>query len=354
MPKKSAQHKKGGFKTVGFTDIKQKQTKLALIVLLVIVVTLLLGQAVRVVNHFFQPVTEYTSFSKSYSWDGKTVLHLAIKASEVAVLSYDPVEKSLNIVNVPADTYVEVPGGYGKWQTRAVYDIGQGEKQPIGAKLLTDSMASLVGLPLNGIIEVDENNPQTPYEFIKSLKENPFSFDKKVHTNLTGYELFNFALQVSRLRLDKITELNLKDFDLLTPTKLSDGSNVLVAEPQLLDNFVIDKLSEQKMRVEQIPVAVFNGTQTPGMATKVARMITNMGGNVIISTNAPFIDSTNSPELQKSFIITSADTNSYTFKRLKQIFNLDCSNNPKCDKMYVDKITSRAQINVVVGKDFVN
>jgi hypothetical protein len=356
MIKKSAHRKKGGFKTAGFGDSKKKkQTKLALIVLTIIIITLILGQTVRFINGLFQPLTESISFTQSLPWDGKTTLHLVIKSNDVSVLSFDPQDKNLSLVNIPADIYVEVPGGYGKWQVRAIYEVGQAEKQPIGAKLLTDSMSTLLGLPMNGIIELKIE--QTPQEFLKSLRQSPFAFLSylnAVNSSLTSVELINFATQVSRLRADKINHLDLSNFNLLTPKILSDGSKVLIAEPQLLDNFIIDKLSESRLREEQIPVAVFNGTQSPGVAFKVARMITNMGGNVIISMNAPFIDSSKAQELEKSFIMTTSASDSETFERLKMLFNLDCSDNPNCDKIYTDKIASRAQINVVVGRDFVS
>lgn len=344
MPKKNA-HKKS-WKTTTVDSKKKKQNKLAFIVLGIVIGVLLLGQAIKFVDNLFEPITK-SAFVLTNFWDGNSNLNLVLRSKDITVLSYDPFEKKVSLVNIPQETYVDVPGGYGKWQVRSIFDLGQTGKTPKGDKLLADSMSSLLGLPIDGVIDLN-TLPQTPYDFVKDLKNNPFSAVMtigKISSSLTKIEFLSLAYSLTKVRLDKITNLDLGNFNLLSKKTISDGTTVLVAEPLLLDNFIIDKFSESKIRQEQISIAVFNGTSTPGLAQKVARIITNMGGDVIISTNA-------TAQFQKTFITSSLTNKSYTLDRLVKIFNLGCSNRQNCDKIPNNEVSSRAQVNLVLGEDF--
>ena len=79
------------------------------------------------------------------------------------------------------------------------------------------------------------------------------------------------------------------------------------------------------------------------MAQKAARMITNLGGNVIITSNAQ--------NIYAKTIVTGQT--GPTLTRLSEVFDLGCSKDPTCANIPVPEVeNSRAQINIVLGEDF--
>jgi hypothetical protein len=347
--KKNGSLKKGGWKTAQTSGKQKKQTKLALIALAVFISTVLISQSIRFTNSLYSPQTHYT-FSREYRFEGKSNLNLVIKGEEVSFFSFDFNEKKATLVKIPQETHLVIPGGYGMWPLRSVYALGQGEKVGKGAELLITSLSSMLGLPIDGIIEIKDPSVDNN-TFIKNLNANVFlsvTNFSQIKTNLTTMEYIKLAKEVSQIRFDKIIELDLEDFKILGSQTLPDGRDVVVAEGMLLDNFIVDKLAESKFKEEALSVAIFNGTSQPGLAQKVSRLVTNMGGNVIISSNASSQDIT--MPVEQTFITSTSSKDSYTFKRLATVFV------PHYDKILdVDfKTATRAQINLVLGNDYIS
>src|SRR5688572_17057091 len=109
--KKSA-HKKSGWKTAQNRVKSQKQIRLAILVLIILAAVILVGQLVRFGISLNQPVTKY-SHQKEYIWDGDSNLNLIIRSDKIFVLSFDPGEGEVVIAEIPPETYVNVPGGFG-------------------------------------------------------------------------------------------------------------------------------------------------------------------------------------------------------------------------------------------------
>lgn len=311
MNKKSAH--KSSWKAAHQHAKLQKRTKLAILMLGLVVAIMAVGNLVRFTQNLFQPISQ--TVKKQYSWDGETRINLVVKSKTVSVLSFDPNKKEVAIMNLPSETEVQVPGGYGNWPVRSIYDLGQSEKPPKGALLLSQSMGLYLGLPIDGYIQTDKTGGQIVSDFrspmgIKDLLSN-------IQTDLSPIELIRLGFGLSKVRFDKI--------------------NTYQSDPQALDN-QIKYFADSQIQNEQATVAVFNATDRPGLAAQVAREITNMGGNVTIQTSTE-------TKMSKTFIVGQ---DGYTKKRLSQIF---CSKSI-CDKMPANSLDFRAQINVVLGEDF--
>lgn len=340
MPKKTAQSKKDGNWRNLQTRIKvKKQTKLALVVLGSIIMLLLFSQLVNLTKTIFSPWQ--TSVGKDYSWDSHFNLYLALRAKEISLLAYNALEKEITIIKLPDQLYLEVPQDLGRWPVRSIAPLA-------GDQALKNSLTSFFGLPLDGVISltgalVDQDSRQF-VELIRGNLLNTFQALPAVKSDLTLWELMLFWFNLSSVRFDKIEYLNLVDLNVLDEQRLPDGTPIFTTENVRLDSILQD-LVDQTLREEHQTIAVFNTTDYPQLAQKAARMITNLGGNVIIITNA-------SNKQDQSWVVGKS---SKTLERLGQIFGTICHEAIKCDKLQSlseDLASSRAEINIILGEDF--
>lgn len=349
MPTKSAQARSSNsWRSVQSAIKVKKKTRLALFVLGFILLILILGQIVNLTKTFFSPWKLSEPVKKHYIWDGQFNINLLLKSNPISVISFNPQEEKLFVLEIPQELYLDVPHDFGKWQLRSIYDLGNSSKFG-GNTLLKESVSNLLGVPIDGILEPSNLKQKNGEELVKLIRSSPlniFNTLSNFKTDLTLWELIRLKIGFSQVRFDKV-KLSAISSEILDQVKLADGSTILIADPIKIDSILSDFVDPQ-LQNEHISIAVFNTTDYPGLAQKAARMITNIGGSVIITSNA-------SQRQSKSQI---SGSNSKTLKRLVQIFDSACQNGKlgaKCDKIDLKDLgldSSRAQINVVLGEDF--
>lgn len=315
---------------------RKKRSKLAFTVLLFVFGLIFLSWGVRFTQSLFT-----STVPRNYHWSGEFNINLVIRTPAVSVLSYNSKEERVVILNIPDETYLEVPYGFGFWQIRSVYGLG-------GNLLLKDTLASFLGISIDGFLDFSGAKVSAGF-FVSKLRENPLSglsLLSSLKTDLTPLELIKLKMGINGVRFDKIKERNLAEASVLDKSMLPDGTQIYTADPVKLDTVMSD-FPDPTVLTEHKSIAVFNATDKPQLAQKWARLITNLGGNVIITTNA-----------KKRINNTQVfGEESQTLKRLRQIFDLGCQNNPKCDIIGAsdeDLATSRAQINLFLGEDYIN
>lgn len=308
---KSAQSKKN----------KNKQVKLAIVGLGLVIGLVLLSQAFKFCQVISNPWT--SDSQRQVRWSEDATINLVLRGETISLLSYNPTDGKISIINIPNQTYLEVPKGFGKWQISSITGLG-------GDQLLKESVTNFFGIPVEGYITAD---------FKKLNDENIFSIFNllsEVKTDLTPIELFKLKMGIASVRFDKISEVNLEDTGLLDKFSLNDGTPVLVSDPLRLDT-LSSELADPKIKMEHKTVAIFNSTSYPGIAQIAARIISNLGADVIIVSNSPDL-------LSKTKILgEDSKTTSY----LKQIFNTSATIEPE-----ESLPASRAQITVYLGEDF--
>lgn len=321
----------------------KKKTKLALIVLGLTLLLIILGQTVNLTRTLLNPWNLPVSQSRNYLWDGEFNLNLVVMGKDASVLIFNPKEHKVLIIHLPNETYLEVPKGYGFWQLRSIYNLGELEKIG-GNQLLKGSISVFLGLPFDGFVKLNGKLAEAgAVGLVNTLRQNPLNFPlKDLQTDLTLWELIRLKLSLSQVRFDKVKIINWVDLDILDEQILGDGTKVFISDPVRIDGALLDVKDFELIR-EHMTVAVFNATNHPFLAQKIARMITNLGGNVILIANAPF-------QLTRTHLLGEK---SATLKKLKQVFAL-CSEASKCDKLSaqdLESLSSRAQINLILGED---
>lgn len=354
MPSKIVSGKKTTFAKKSWKEAQSKikkgrRNKLALIVLGVIVFLLVLSWAVRFTQSLFSPLKQQTSQS-AYRWNGDFNINLLIRTPDIFLLSYNPTEKKITTVSIPNETFLEVPFGFGFWQLGSIYELGQSQKNLGGDRLLEDTLKYSFATPVDGFLDFSSlPKKKNISQILDDLRKHPFSgisYLFSLKTDLTPWELLKLKMGIASVRFDKVEHIDLLKHRILETETLPDGTKVLNTDFIKLDS-ILTVLADPAIIAEHKTVAVLNATARPQLAQKWARLITNLGGNVIITANA-------TKQLQKTRVIGEE---SLTLKRLKKIFQLDCQKSSECDKVsnqYRDVASSRAQINVLLGEDFIS
>ncbi|QQG43234.1 MAG: LytR C-terminal domain-containing protein [Candidatus Daviesbacteria bacterium] len=317
-----------------------QKTKLAIAILIILILSLLFGKIAIFLKSFQQPFSQEES-TKNYTWNGKSNINLIITGKTLAVLTYKKVEQEIFLIKIPPHSYLNLPQNLGSWPLSSVYDLGQSLKPPQGSYLLKTSVSNLMGIPIDGFVGKEN---QTPVELLESLRQNPLktlTLVPTLKTDLSLPELISLSTSLPQVRFDKVQTLDLED--LMIPAELPDGTLSLTGDSIKIDSLT-NKLAEASFRKEGLTIAIYNGTSTVGLAGKAARMVTNLGGNVII------LSSLEENQAKSGVYLSTADEKKLklteTFKRLVQIFGLRATILPE------ELRSSRAQINVVLGEDF--
>lgn len=334
---------------------------LAFMALLFLIALIVIGRIIHFLFFINQPITQSlntgaigTNAGKHFLWKGQSSINIAVKAADVAIINIDPVQKKLVVLSVPNEAYFELPKNFGSWPVGSIYKLGQEESPPIGAKLLKDSLASLLGLPVDDIIIVgggDANKKAT--DLITEWRKNSLLSTIGVRdwqTDLTPWESWQMLQILSKTRSDKVTNVDLKQSTITVSKLLPDSSRVLGINGVRLDLFIRDKMEDQNIFQEGYSVAIYNATSHPGLAQRAARIWTNLGGNVIISANLDNLQN-------KSQVILSSGSQdllkSNSYLRMAEIFAPECLTS-RCQNNDPHLTSSRAQINLVLGEDYYN
>jgi len=322
-----------GWKTAQAKKQASRKTRWALIAIGIILGLLIIGNTVKFIKTIFSPWQSSTTH-RNYLWQGDFNVNLAVKAKNISLLSYSPQNQQITVLEIPQNSYLEVANGFGKWELRSVFDLG-------GDKLLKDTMVNLLGLPIDGYLRLTDKYSQLEIaSLLEQLRKDPFvliSLLSYLKTDLTPFELIRLKLGLAGVRFDKIKQIDLEKTDLFQKDQLADGTQILTPDSVRLDS-IVSQMAEPSLQSEHKTIAIFNSTSHPGLAQKAARVVANIGGDVIITSNG-----------QNKFATTVVSgEKSKTLDRLKQIFGSSGTIDPNLE----DLVSSRAQINIFLGEDY--
>jgi hypothetical protein len=172
-------------------------------------------------------------------------------------------------------------------------------------------------IPIDGFISFKSQdlNLNTEALFTKAL----FDF-KNVKTNLTIFDLLKLAISAKSIPENSVNTREIGNI------KSSDADKIV-------GRMVIDDLMEKDYQTIQI----INGTQVSGFGSRLARLITNMGGNVIL------VMTENSP--RKKSVITYIDKRTYTVERLQKLLGYDVVKEPS---------NAMSDVTIIIGEDKIN
>lgn len=334
------------WKTVQNKNKVKKRTKLAILFLGLILILIIVGNLVKLTQTLFSPWKLPHQSEKNYIWDGEFNLNLVIrKDPSVFILVFNPKDEKAILINIPDQTLVGLPSGFGEWQIHSVYDLGETNKKGSGALLLEETVTALLGIPIEGFLDIEglkevKDGDELIAKFGKNLFGG-FMLIPSIKTDLTLWELIRLKMGLSTVRFDKVENVDLSQA--LQKSNLPDGTEVFIPDLIRIDGVIAPYVSDPAIKLEHKSIAVFNAADVPGIAQSAARMVTNLGGNAIITAN-------HTKKIPRTQVTGEA---SQTLKRLIQIFEKCDKGCDRIDPGDEDLVSSRAQINIILGEDFV-
>lgn len=328
---------------------KSKTTRFALIVLIILVFILLLGKISEFGKTLSSPwMDQKNTEDKSYTWDSTFNINIVLEGSDIFLLSYNPQNKAVVLIPMPKNTYVDVAYGMGQWQLGSVFSLGE-TSSTSGAILTKRTISALFGVAVDGFVKLKGSlSDKKGDQLIDALKKGPlniFLILSDLKSDLTLWELIRLKFALSEVRFDKVKILDLQKLDIMSVDKLPDKTAVYTIDNIKLDG-ILESLVDITIRDEGLTISVLNGTSEPLLAQKAARILTNTGANVIVTSNTV-------KKFKRNYIYGKE---SKTLTRLVQIFNSPCSEKEECDKiepeLKPETNFSRADINVILGEDF--
>lgn len=293
----------------------RSQITLGVAALFFLIALILVGKLFGFLGSINQPYSKDSQ--KISTWDGNSPLNLVVKMDEIYLLSYQPNNKSLTIIKFPGEIYIDIPYNFGKWPIRSIYDLGQAEKPPMGSRLIKDSTGSLFNLAVDGYIIINDSSTNFP-NLIDSERKNLLpgvGLLSKSQTDLNLLEFLKIWWAIKGVRADKLKIIDLEKSDLTKWLLLPDGSRVITLDQVKLDQFEEGRFEDANIKDEGLSIGILNATDDPGLAEKAAKLITNLGGRVIFTSNAPL-------RVESSTIVAKK---SYTTKYISKIMRLSCA-----------------------------
>lgn len=331
--------------------------KLAVLALVLLLLIILIGKTADLITSVNQPYSPELGVDKRYSLDRQLAVNVVMLAledeqtSEIAVVSLDPRENLGTILNIANETYLELPKSLGAWPISSIWRLGQEEQPPQGAILLKLAVSQLLGLPIDGVIIFDRPQfNQSATQLLSEWRKNPLllaTFLKESKTDLSLTEVIWLLRKAISIRSDKVITLDLAKSVITESKLLADSSRVLVVDQVKLDLFIREKMADDQIIQEAATIAIFNATNFPGLASHAARMITNLGGNVVSVSNS-------AQQLADSKVfLKDPSTKQYqhTAARMSQIFAPNCLK-ASCQVDDPKIVNSRAQVLIVLGEDY--
>lgn len=321
-----------------FRSSKTSKISIGIISLVILACLIILGKTISFISGLNEPFAPDAKITKETFWDGKGVINTAILADMPYILSFNPYQKTLLVLKIPEETYLSVPFNFGKWSLGSVYSLGQSENPQIGALLYKKTLEENFGIPVNSYI-LDQKGKQSFEKRLANLRQNPLeniNFLGQIKTDLSFLEYWKLFWSLRGVRFDKVKILDLGDSDLTSWVVLRDGSRVISIDQDDLDNYIQKYFADSKIKDEGLSVGIYNTTDHPGLAEKAARVINNLGGRVVFTTNSK-------SHLNQSILLGEK---SYTLDVLAGIFGKKPANLPR------NLDSSRAEINLFLGEDY--
>ncbi len=272
-------------------------------------------------------------------WDGENQFNLVINSQPVIVLSFDYQEKTINLLSIPDGTFVEAIHGYGPYRVESLYKLGEIKGQ--GGSLLTGSLQEYFGLNLDGYLTGNQYQPDKMK--IKNFLLNQFfeALRGRGETNLSRWDSLRIWWQIRKIREDKIIVVDLAQTSASQEVELPDGSKAMKIEPERLARIINQFFIDEGFKKEDLTIAVLNKTEHLGLANNVSKIISNIGGRVVqVGSLLDQVEASGDCEVKSE----KKYRNSYTVKKLKQIFDCHWSEGEENEQ--------RARILLLVGEDY--
>lgn len=215
-------------------------------------------------------------FFRDSIWDGHSQLNVIVNSRPLRIYSFDfGKEKPIIVLKLAEEISIETVRSYGDYRLASIYALGQ-QQDDSGGQLLSQSVSEALGLPIDAYVaETSLSGNELPANFILDLLRH------KKSTNLKHKDLIRLWWQIKSLKKTSLLVVDLCEHGACLKDRLIDGSEVTRLEPDKVDQLIRQFLSDSTIDQENITISVLNASNQSGLALKAARLINNIGGQVV-------------------------------------------------------------------------
>ena len=241
-------------------------------------------------------------------WDGRSQLILAVgQDKRMAVWQWLPGEKTWQKLALPEDLLVPIAQGYGSYRVGSLVELDRLEGKR--GRLVQIGLQEALGIGIDGYMIGGE-------------------------TNLSWWDRIRLRFKKGREK-----EMSLESLVKLEREELPDGERVWVLKAGEWDRLGKSQFMDEKLRGEGLKLAIINATDHGGLAGRVERWVTNMGG-VVVKVGAT------EPQAQSAIIVRSGvDQGSRTVVWLKGLMGVKWVEEGETGE-------ERADVVIKVGEDY--
>ena len=220
---------------------------------------------------------------------------------------------------IPGNTYITLARGFGEYKINNIYHLG--EQEDIGGgELLRLSLQKFLAVPVDGYIIAEKQRIENKKQEEKT-EETRLTFlyrclfKKKCQTNFTVKDLFFVWFRIANLNFRDIKLFNLWEMKAVDKEKLPDETIIFRVDQLKMDELSFQLFSNSRVLNEEITVSIYNSTDQPGLAQETARLVRNIGAEVIDVSNKH-------NQKKESFLYYKNERirESYTLERLKKTY----------------------------------
>lgn len=249
---------------------------------------------------------------------------------------------------IPQDTLVHLPYGLNEFKLKSLYKITQLEKPESTFNLVNQTLIEYFGISTQKMIIVKNDLPegktfdkwiQDPFTMFKiAFDENWVK--QNLETNESRLNILQIAHQIQIIPDQNKNELKVEQQGIVELQKSVDNSSVYITDQNKLDTYIKKTYQTDAILNEKADIAIQNGTESQGLASKVSRIISNSGGVVIELKNADKNqDTTNIQIHDKKWL------NSQTLQQIQSTI-------PGAKVEINSEINTKSDITIILGRDY--
>jgi len=213
---------------------------------------------------------------------------IAIVSNPTIVFSYDPVRSTLLALRIPSDTSVHVMRGYGAYPVSSLWKLDSMDKR--GGTIYTETLEETIGIPVRFFIRPVEEDIGSEKP-IEEQMNDVFSLSSCLRlffsnrTNIPLWLLLELSRVVPGLRPTETVFFDFAHESVFADGTLPDETPRKAIDPDQLALLLGTYAEDANIRKENLRIAVYNTTETSGLAQRVARILESTGFHVVTVAN---------------------------------------------------------------------
>jgi hypothetical protein len=303
----------------------------------------ILGLVVLVLGGVFITLV-FLSFRQRI-WNGSEKITIAVQnptveemGGEVYLVSFNPQNSELKVINFPENMTIEAFGDYGKWRLRSIYSLGEIEGN--GGLFLRKSLESFFGIEVESYLVLSDRMENGEDGIAKLIAKNVLKANRKTDTNLDYFDRLMIWYGLNGLSQQRIRIIDFNKQNILNLQVEPDGSELLIPNLEMLDAFSKKEFAEPLILNEGLVISIINTTDHQGLGREAMRLITNTGGTVIYLGDNEKKYATSQIEVNNQSLLET-----FTTMKLKKYF-------PNAVVSVSDTTKQRSDIVLYIGEDY--